>query len=144
MLAKMDKFNRIVGCFLFFFSRVLQGLNSIFHDFSLKDDSAADFNSSENDEDVDLPGNICCFKCRLKEVDDQVSFISKFGFIGRKASVDYNYHLGRANNYLPRTLFVSRRQEFTPRVVRSRMCPRTNFRVYVRFISEDQTLYYMI
>lgn len=58
-MAKIDKFNRILGCFLLFFSRVLQGLNSIFHDFSLKDDSAADFNSSENDEEVDLPGNIC-------------------------------------------------------------------------------------
>ena len=65
-------------------------------------------------------------------------------FVERKVSVDYNYYLGRANNYLPRTLFVSKRQEFTPRVVRSRMCPRTNFRVYVRFISEDQTLYYMV
>ena len=65
-------------------------------------------------------------------------------FVERKASVDYNYYLGRANNYLPGTLFVSKRQEFTPRVVRSRMCPRTNFRVYVRFISKDHTLYYMV
>ena len=65
-------------------------------------------------------------------------------FVERKASVDYNYYLGRANNYLPGTLFVSKRQEFTPRVVRSRMCPRTNFRVYVRFISKAHTLYYMV
>lgn len=65
-------------------------------------------------------------------------------FVERKASVDYDNYLGRANNYLPRRLFVSRRQEFTPRVVRSRMCPRTNFRVYVRFISKDHTLYYMV
>ena len=36
-------------------------IESCLSSFILKDDNTADFNSSENDEDIDLPGKFCCF-----------------------------------------------------------------------------------